>query len=220
MRSESVQWELFRTEAQKLGVPLDHEALGRFRLYWEELRQWNRTVRLVSKADLTSVLWLHFLDSLSVLPLIDPQRPLLDVGSGAGFPGVPLKIAAPELRVDLMEPRRRKANFLRHLIRTLGLEDIHVHQLRLEQGGTELGRFPTVVARALAPPVLWLKWATGVLAGGGSLLLMLGQRQEVEQVEPALRQLGWEVSEQRQLRLPVVDRRRSIVVLKRGPCFT
>lgn len=220
MCSESMQWELFGTEAQKFGAPLDHEALGRFRLYWEELRQWNRTVRLVSKADLTSVLWVHFLDSLSVLPFIDPQGPLLDVGSGAGFPGVPLKIAAPELRVHLMEPRRRKANFLRHLIRILGLEDIHVHQLRLGEGSTELGYFSTVVARALAPPVLWLKWVTGVLAGGGRLLLMLGQRQEVEQLEPVLRQLGWEVSKQRQLKLPVVDRRRSIVVLKRGECFT
>lgn len=217
---DTQQWELFRRKAGELGAPLDEMALARFCRYLEELQEWNRTVRLVSRADLPTVLWFHFMDSLTVVPLILGQGPLLDVGSGAGFPGIPLKIAKPDLRVHLLESRRRRANFLRHLIRTLKLEEVQVHQERVGGEGLPLGHFPMVVARAVAPPPVWLEWAARLLAEGGRLLLMLGERPGSEELSPLLRKLGWAIVSSRQLRLPVVERKRCILVVERAARFT
>jgi len=207
---------MFSQEARALGVELGQGCIFRFARYLEELQHWNCTVRLVSRAEAQQVLWLHFLDSLALVCLLEGEGPLLDVGSGAGFPGIPVKLARPEMEVHLVEARRRKANFLRHMVRALSLEGVWVHQGRVGRGGLELGGFPLVVARAVAEPLVWLQLAQGLVARDGSLFLMLGHRQETKELRLSLRQLGWDLAQRRDYVLPVVERRRSILVLKRS----
>lgn len=209
------QWDRFMLEAQALGVQLQADRLSLFEAYLKELQEWNRSVRLVSRSDSDSVLWAHFLDSLALVPLIEGDGPLLDVGSGAGFPGIPVKLARPSLALHLVESRRRKANFLRHLVRVLGLEEVWVHQARLGKEKSGLGRFPLVAARAVASPLVWLDLAQGFLSDGGRVFLMLGHAQASYEWDDSLEKLGWEVAERRDYKLPRLERIRSILVLGR-----
>lgn len=209
------EWEEFILEVQALGVELQEECIHLFADYLKELQDWNRSVRLVSRADSETVLWAHFLDSLALVPLIQREGPLLDVGSGGGFPGIPVKIAKPSLAVHLVESRRRKANFLRHLVRVLGLKEVWVHQARLGKGGGQLGLFPLVVGRAVARPDVWLGLAQSFLAEKGRVFLMLGHAQASRELEGSLKQPGWYVLERKDYKLPKLERRRSILVLGR-----
>ncbi len=110
-------------------------ALANLQRYFAELEKWGRKINLVARAAPEQIIENHFLDSLTLLPLIASQKAqsLLDVGSGAGFPGLALKIACPELTVTLMEPRQKRASFLRHVIRCLHLDKIRVIEERLRE---------------------------------------------------------------------------------------
>ena len=209
----------FRDEAEAFGVRLGADQIDQFRTYLHELREWNRTVRLVSRDDPESVIWLHFLDSLTLFPHLSPEGSLLDMGSGAGFPGVPLKIACPGMSLHLAESRRRKAHFLGHIIRTLGLQNAYVHQSRIEEGSS-LGRFQVIASRALGPPQTWLPWAIHLMAEEGRIILMLGQRSDVEGVRRLIDPLGLRIAKAVELELPVVKRRRLIVMLEQSGRFT
>ncbi|MDD5759064.1 MAG: 16S rRNA (guanine(527)-N(7))-methyltransferase RsmG [Desulfobulbaceae bacterium] len=163
--------------------PLSAPCLARFWLYFLELEKWNRKMNLVAKATEKDILETHFLDSLTLLPeLID--GPLLDVGSGAGFPGLALKIAKPELSVVLLEPRQKRVNFLRHVIRSLHLQDIEVVPDRLTADDqafiSTYGQFPLITSRALAEIDPFLALVAAVSPPAGRVLCMKGPRCEEE----------------------------------------
>jgi 16S rRNA (guanine527-N7)-methyltransferase len=117
-----------------LGIALDAAAVERLFVYFTELTRWNRKINLIARGTPDAeILEKHFLDSLTLLPFLDVAAPhLLDVGTGAGFPGLVCKAARPELNVTLMEPRLKKVSFLRHVIRTLGLSGVTVLACRVE----------------------------------------------------------------------------------------
>ncbi len=109
--------------ASALGVDLSASAIDSFMLYLAELKRWGAKMNLTARADEKEIISRHFLDSLTLLPTLRDLgcKKILDMGSGAGFPGLPLKIAAPELDITLMDAREKRVFFLRHLIRSLGL---------------------------------------------------------------------------------------------------
>jgi len=216
---EEAEWDRFRREAEALGVALDDLALRRFRRYLEELREWNEKVRLVGSADTRSVLWLHFYDSLTVLSVIGDAKRILDVGSGAGFPGLPMGIARGDLEVCLVEARRKRANFLRHVVRILGLEGVFVMEGRIGNECLLQGQWDVAVARGVAPKGKWLRWVEPFLGDRGKAVLMLGEREEAG-IEEALRGFNWRVVDRSTLELPVVGKRRRLLVVVRGDCFT
>ena len=148
--------------AQELGVPLTPMQLDQFETYFGELVDWNQRMNLTSVVEYKEVQVKHFLDSLTVVLAIPgglgSLRSVIDVGAGPGFPGLPLKLAYPELRLALVESVGKKADFLKHLVSTLGLADVEVHTGRAERLAhqPELREaFDLVVNRALARlPVL------------------------------------------------------------------
>jgi 16S rRNA (guanine527-N7)-methyltransferase len=142
------------------------------------LRHWNQAYNLVAAADLNSLLVRHVLDSLSILPFIYGSS-LLDVGTGAGFPGVPLAIMNPQLECTLLDSSGKKIRFLRHVKRTLKQNNIHPVQSRVEAFEAP-GKFDTITSRAFASLA---DFAAGVqhLAGSGTrLLAMKGKSPEGE----------------------------------------
>ena len=147
---------MLRNGARALGVQLTAAQLGRFRLYSEGLLEWNRRSNLTSSKALEEVGRVHFLDSLTLVPLIRRHLPdartLADVGPGGGFPGVPVKLALPHLRLVLVEATGKKAEFLRWLVAELQLADVEVVSSRAEEMGhlpAYRERFDVATARAL-----------------------------------------------------------------------
>jgi len=151
--------ELLVNGARGLGLELDPQQLARFRTYYEELVQWNRRVNLTSITDYAGVQVGHFLDSLTVVPALatSPDERclrIIDVGTGAGLPGIPLKILCPDIALVLLEATARKAEFLRHVVDRLGLDNAEIVVGRAEEVAHQAEyreKFELVTSRAVAP---------------------------------------------------------------------
>ncbi len=212
------------TGAAALGIRLDREQIGRFRTYHEALILWNRRINLTSIVDDDRVQSHHFLDSLTVAsalprPVLQDGR-VMDVGSGAGFPGVPLKIAFPGLRLALVESTGKKVEFLERLVGLLGLSGVEVLTGRAETLGREprfRERFDAVLARALGPLPVVAELTLPFARIGG---VLVAQRRgdlarEVEEAAPALDALGGGAADVRPVDLPgLADGRALVVVTK------
>jgi len=173
-------WPALRQAARELGLVLDPEFEPRAQAYCRELAQWNPVARLTGyqgEAELVRHLILESLLLLVVLP--EDACPVLDIGSGAGVPGLMLKLARPGWQVTLVEANRRRANFLRHMIRTLGLVGIDVRAERAESLGRQpalAGTFQTVTLRAVAGPREAARLASPFLRPEGMIVIPLGPR--------------------------------------------
>ncbi len=169
-------------EAFARATDVSRETLARLEAYAERLRAWQGAVNLVGAATLADVWRRHFLDSAQLLPLLPPgTRTLVDLGSGAGFPGLVLAIlGVPD--VHLIESNRRKAAFLNEVARVTGT-DVTVHAARIE----DLPAFPAdaVTARACAPLPRLLSYAARFLDSGGVALLLKGREVERELTDAA-----------------------------------
>jgi 16S rRNA (guanine527-N7)-methyltransferase len=168
---------------ESLAPFLEHNALSADQLahisaHLELLLKWNPQVNLTSIRSAEGILSRHFGESLFVArklrPLIPSPASLVDFGSGAGFPGIPIKIWIPELRVVLIEARQKKATFLNEVIRTLRLPDIAVANRRAEELGTQAD---VVTLRAVEKFERALPIARGLLRPGGKLALLIGSQQ-------------------------------------------
>jgi 16S rRNA (guanine527-N7)-methyltransferase len=209
----------FHQEAARMGVRLDPHQMDQFEVYLHELKEWNAVTRLISRDDAESVVWVHFLDSLTPLPYLHPAKNLLDIGSGAGFPGVPLKIALPGIPLHMVESQRRRVHFLKHLVRRLDLPEVSVHQGRIEGFRSPL-LFHTIISRALAAPERWVSWACRFLEEEGQIILMLGRDAKTASLHPLLEALGLRLRVHTPFRLPVIGHQRRILVLRKSPRFT
>lgn len=158
----------------EMGIQLDEAARERFYLYYRELSKWNRKINLVSRSEPDWV-YTHFLDSLAplALGLVRGQERVVDLGAGAGFPGVPLKIVSTGLLLGLAESSGRKCAWLRHLLRTLSLEGAQVHEGRFEDLAGNVCRkmFNLAVTRAAAKPEKMVNQAKEFLTREGRLLV-------------------------------------------------
>lgn len=168
---------------RQLALNLDKTALERLTAYFLELRKWNRKMNLVAEASEQEIIDGHFLDSLALAPVLfslPAPGPLLDIGSGAGFPGLVLKAAYPELQVVLVEPRQKRSSFLRHIIRKLHLSGIDVYSLHLvpddEAQQHKIGRYPLITSRALTDLGGFLSLAAAYCETVGFVLCMKGRK--------------------------------------------
>lgn len=156
-----------------LGLELGPEQQARLLHYRDELARWGRVHNLTSVLEPERMVPVHLLDSLALLPLLRGER-VADVGSGGGLPGVPLAIARPELRVTLIEPRTKRAVFLSHVARHLGLANVIVERCRVEEMPPGDG-FDTVVTRAFGSLAEFASAAGGLCRPGGCLLAAKGR---------------------------------------------
>ena len=174
---------LFCRGSRELGIPVDEQAMEQLLIYIQELHKWNQRINLIArKASPADIIEKHFLDSLTLLPFLgnrcSRQETLLDVGTGAGFPGLVLATALPDLQVILVEPRMKRVSFLRHIIRFLFLANVEVIGERLESVPERCTRnIDYVTSRAVADPVVFLPMVVHYLERGANILLMLGRDQ-------------------------------------------
>ncbi len=198
--------------AAELGVSLNGDQVALFLRYLEELKRWNEKVNLTSLTEDKEIIIKHFLDSLACGKAIEPPHDstLLDVGSGAGFPGLPLKIVHPDLDLTLLEPSQKKTAFLRHIIGTLHLKRARPISERIENLPSLqhlLGKFSYIVTRALDLGDV-LPFVPSALASQGKLILC-----RAKPFDPKLELGGLEVSQEIPYSLPFGFGERILTVL-------
>jgi 16S rRNA (guanine527-N7)-methyltransferase len=205
--------------AERLGFELSQSQLESFRLYYEELVQWNERVNLTAIKDYDEVQTRHFLDSLTVaLFLDDAPYPVLDVGTGAGFPGIPAKILFPNIRLSLLESTAKKAAFLSHLVDRLGLEGVEVVTGRAEQLAHDARyreTFDVVLSRGVARLDTLAELALPFCICGGCLVAQKKGKidAEVDAASPVIDILGGRLREVRWVTLEELDEERALVVI-------
>jgi len=198
--------------ARELGIPLREQHLNAFSLYKAELRKWNRKVNLTAIEDDEEIAIKHFLDSLTLIPFIEEGMRVLDIGSGAGFPGLVLKIYEPSLRLLLMEASQKKVFFLRHMVRVMGLRGVEVLHRRAEEVAEEYrGRFDLVVSRALGPLRDFVIVALPYAKPSGLIIAMKGRRGEEETGDG----IGVRLEGVKRLSLPFGMGERTLLLFKR-----
>jgi 16S rRNA (guanine527-N7)-methyltransferase len=214
--------EILRTGAEELGIALTSERINSLFIYLAELKKWNRKINLTAITEDRDMVIKHVLDSLSYLKGFSPAPGLrlLDMGSGAGFPALPLKIAFPEIAVTLVESAKKKASFLRHIMRTLKLTGAEIIDTRAEELPSSLcAVFDVVTARAFADMERVLSLGVPFLKQGGLMVLSRGPEEAVE--EPALAKAGVYLKKRIEQTLPHSNYKRAIWIFKKqGRCST
>ena len=204
-----------------LEIVLDQAILERLDWLGQELLRWNRTHNLTAITDPAEVREKHLADSLTLLPLLKGATRLLDLGSGAGFPALPLKLACPALEVVSVDAVGKKIAFQRHVARSLRMTGFTaVHGRAEDLPGSPLcgAGFDVVTARALGSLPLLARLAAPCLVAGGRLIAMKGAEgaAELAAAQPELAVLGFVCTEQHSLRLPVTGAERMLMVLERS----
>jgi 16S rRNA (guanine527-N7)-methyltransferase len=197
--------------ARALALDLDEAQVAKLVAHLDLLDDWNTRMNLTAIRDRPSQLTKHLLDSLTVLPYLQGER-IADVGSGAGFPGIPLAIVQPHRHFSLIESTGKKCRFLEHVRDALELKNVEVVQSRAESYKPEV-RFDTVLARAVGPVADLVKVAGPLVVGGGRLLAMKGR---YPQDELAAKLNGWKVAAVHPLTVPGLGEERHLVELVRS----
>jgi 16S rRNA (guanine527-N7)-methyltransferase len=190
--------------------------------YEKELLEWNQKFNLTAIRDAESVRTKHFLDSFSCVLAwkASPPNQLIDVGTGAGFPGIPLKILYPNLKLTLVESVGKKAMFCQHIVRVLGLEHVEVIQARAEDLGQEAGhreKYDWALARAVANLNVLSEYLIPLAKIGGTVLAQKGESgpAEAQSAEEAMRLLGGKLKQLIPVNLPGVADDRYLVVVEK-----
>jgi 16S rRNA (guanine527-N7)-methyltransferase len=190
--------------------------------YEKELLEWNQKFNLTAIRDTESIRTKHFLDSFSCVLAwkASPPNHLIDVGTGAGFPGIPLKILYPNLKLTLVESVGKKAMFCRHIVRVLGLEHVEVVQVRAEDVGhnpQHREKYDWAVARAVANLNELSEYLIPLVKVGGSMLAQKGESgpAEAQSAEEAMKLLGGKLKQLIPVNLPGVADDRYLVVVEK-----
>ena len=205
---------------QVLGSNLTQQQVRAFQTYSAMLVEWNQKVNLTAITDREQIETKHFLDSISTIPIIREfsAKELIDIGTGAGFPGIPIKILLPDLNVILVESVGKKADFCREVIARLGLQGIQVVMGRAEELGQDPSfreRFNVGIARAVAQLDTLAEYLLPFIQLGGRMLALKGHAgpEEVQNAEYAIQVLGGKVNKLVPVILPGICEDRFIIII-------
>lgn len=206
--------DFFLQASEKLNIPLSEEAGLQFETYYQELIAWNKKINLTRITERKKVFIEHFIDSLIPERFIPSNSSLIDLGSGGGFPGLPLKIIRPDLSVTLVDSSLKKVLFLRYLVRLLKLRGIAVLQKRLENHDFSDNRYDVCVGRAFSSLEKFLPLAFALKSPQGIIIAMKGPNflNELKAVEPQLPRWGISLKQLKEFVLPFTNKQRAIIV--------
>jgi len=209
---------LLVTGVGELGLKLAPAELGKLYAFASELKKWSRKINITAIRGDEEIAVKHFLDSFVLLRVVGIKGDLLDIGSGGGFPAIPLKIARHELHVVSVDAVEKKIIFQRYAARFLGLQGFEALHARAEElAAQRAGCFDWVVSRAFTDIHSFVRIALPLIKEQGKIIAMKGRggREEAEAAGPALRGMGAEVSEIIEFHLPVSGDARSLIIINR-----
>ena len=219
---ETEQKNLLQEAAEKLGINLSEEAKIQFEKYLEELLEWNKVMNLTAITEPKEVVTKHFIDSRSLLSYgnLPQSAKVADVGSGAGFPGIPLKINREDISLTCLDSLNKRITFLKELCKKLGLSGVECIHARAEEAGRQpelREQYDVVTARAVANMKLLAEYCLPLVKPGGIFYAMKGPDafQEAKGAERAVKLLGGEIKEIKEFTLPMTDMHRTIIIIKK-----
>jgi 16S rRNA (guanine527-N7)-methyltransferase len=210
--------QTFQTMLEEKGISLSSQQLQQFERYFELLVEWNEKMNLTAITEKEEVYLKHFFDSVTAAFYFDFSKPLsiCDVGAGAGFPSIPLKICFPNLKVTIVDSLQKRITFLNHLASELGLENVAFYHDRAETFGKREGireSFDIVMARAVARLSVLSELCIPLVKTGGTFIAMKGAaaEEELENGTHAIQVLGGEVQSISTFKLPIEESERNII---------
>ena len=205
---------------KEINIYLSDFQLEQFYNYMNILIEWNKFMNLTGITDPKEIIIKHFIDSLTVLDKIDKNNTIRDVGTGAGFPGIPIKIASPDTEVVLLDSLNKRVNFLNEVIKKLQLKGIKTIHGRAEDYGRDKNyreKYDVAIARAVAPLNILLEYLMPFVRVKGKCLCMKGanSEEEISLSKRAIEKLGGKLIYTEEFLIPNTDMKRKIVEIEK-----
>ncbi|MCD8180082.1 MAG: 16S rRNA (guanine(527)-N(7))-methyltransferase RsmG, partial [Firmicutes bacterium] len=206
--------------SEKLNIPLDEAQADTLVKYADLLKEWNGKINLTAITDDEGIAEKHFLDSLTALQTGLVKGRVIDVGTGAGFPGLVLKIAKPEIELTLLDSLNKRINFLKDVCGKCGIDGVELVHSRAEDGGKSIayrGQFDTVVSRAVANLTVLSEWCIPFLRQGGYFLALKGPLadEELKDAGRVIKILGGRIEDVFNAEIPFTDLKHKIIIIKK-----
>ncbi|MBE3591488.1 MAG: 16S rRNA (guanine(527)-N(7))-methyltransferase RsmG [Thermoanaerobacter sp.] len=221
MKNKSV--DMLIEGAREWGIFLEMFHVEHFQKYYALLLEWNQKMNLTAITEEKEVVIKHFLDSLSVVKSgkIKGDEKIIDVGTGAGFPSIPLKIVFSKLKATLLDSSKKRITFLEEVVNKLGINEIELIHGRAEDIGKDIKyreQFDLSVARAVAPLNVLLEYTLPFVQVGGYFIALKGREveEEIKSSQKALKELKGEIEEVKQIRLPFSDILHHLIIIRKG----
>lgn len=208
----------FISEVENLGIEITDKKLEQLEKYYELLIEYNKVMNLTGITGKEEVYLKHFYDSLTIAKIIDlnNENSLCDLGSGAGFPGIVIKIFYPNLKIVLVDSLNKRINFLNTVIKELGLENIEAIHTRIEEYAKEnKEKFDVVTARAVAPLNILLELGINIVNIGKYFIAMKGNIENEPDYNNAIKQLNCSLKNVVKFKLPIENSNRSLIKIKK-----
>ena len=210
----------FEALLNKINITLNDKQYNDFYLYMNELIEWNKNINLAAVTEVNEVIQKHFIDSLTILKFINDNNKIIDVGTGAGFPGIPLKIVNSTLDVTLLDSLNKRILFLNNIIEELGLKNIKTIHSRVEDTANDTQyreKYDIATSRAVAQLNVLLEYLLPLVKVGGKCICMKGGNieEEINSSKQALNILGGKIEKIETFELPNSDIKRNIIIVEK-----
>ena len=212
--------EKLTDKTQKINCELNEEQQEKFYKYMNLLLEWNEKMNLTAITDPVEVIRKHFIDSLTILKYIKENDKIADIGTGAGFPGIPIKIANKNIDITLVDSLNKRVNFLNEVIKKIDLKAINAIHDRAEEFGKNKEyreNYDVAVSRAVARMTILVEYMLPTVKVGGTCICMKGPevQEEINEAKSAINILGGKIDEVFEFSLPDSDLKRTIIVIKK-----
>jgi len=212
--------ESFSNNLKKINIELKNEKYDQFFKYMEMLIEWNEKINLTAIIKKEEIIVKHFIDSLTIFKYIEKNKTLIDVGTGAGFPGIPLKIANEDLEITLMDSLQKRLKFLEEVIKENKVKNVKIIHKRAEDAGRDKKlreKYDYATARAVANMSTLAEYLLPLVKVGGKCIIMKGPNieEELNKSKKAINILGGKIEKVEEIVLPGTDIIRNIIVLKK-----
>ncbi len=199
---------------------INNNQLEMFYKYMQLLLKWNEKINLTAITDEDEIILKHFVDSLTVLKYINENDKIIDVGTGAGFPGIPIAIMMPNVKITLLDSLNKRINFLNEVIKELDLKNVETIHSRSEDCGKDIlyrEKFDISIARAVANLSTLSEYLLPFIKTGGKMICMKGSEieEELKNAQYAIKVLGGKIIARDEFTLPESDIKRNIIIVKK-----